>query len=774
MPKHKKDKPSPRKVTMPTDKPQKTTRADTRKDAKPRPFPIVGISASAGGLEAFSELLRALPEKGSMAFVLVQHLDPSHGSAPQEILSRTTKIPVTQVTDGVTVEPDHVYVIPANTSMSIKDGVLRLAARVHETTLEEYKSANEEVLSANDELQSTNEELETAKEELQSTNEELTTLNEELQNRNTELTLANNDLHNLFANANIPVVIVGNDLRIRRFTPPAQKLLNLLPGDIGRRLGEIRPNLEKDDLEQLAQETIESTIMQEREVRELQNGAWHILRVRPYKTWDNKIDGAVISFQDIDALKRNLEQGRTYSDFLIENAREPTLVLDSSLRVTVANPAFYRTFKVSPAETEGNFVYDLGKGEWNILTLRNLLQTVARGDARLDDFELRQAFPDMGPRVMLVNARPMHTATGRVMIFLSIEDKSEQTERLESLKRQAALLDLAHDAIFTRNFEGTIQYWNHGAEELYGWEKEEAIGKSVYDLLRTEYPKPIETILDEIAGARRWKGELIHTCRDGSRKTVSSRWALTEPGNSEPIVLEINTDVTRRKTSEDALRILSGRLMQVQDDERRRIARELHDSTGQKLAALRINLDMVVGKKGGGKDGRPLLKESINLVEELTREIRTLAQVLHPPLLEEAGLHSAIQWLVNGFSSRAGIKVDLAIRPDSKRLSGEIELALFRVIQESLTNIHRHSGASEARIEMDQTPQAVILTISDNGKGVPEDVLATLTDAKQPLGVGLFGMRERLAQFGGKLEIRSGSKGTVVKAEVPTYSPPSS
>src|SRR5207248_4655044 len=133
-----------------------------------------------------------------------------------------------------------------------------------DTTAEEYKAANEEVLSANEELQSTNEELETAKEELQSSNEELTTLNEELHNRNTELSAANNDLVNLFANVNVPVVMVGNDLRIRRFTPPAQKLLNLLQGDIGRRIGEIRPNADVDDLEKTVLETIDSAATHER------------------------------------------------------------------------------------------------------------------------------------------------------------------------------------------------------------------------------------------------------------------------------------------------------------------------------------------------------------------------------------------------------------------------------------------------------------------------------------------------------------------------------
>jgi len=183
----------------------------------------------------------------------------------------------------------------------------------HETVTEEFKAANEEILSANEELQSTNEELETAKEELQSSNEELTTLNEEMQNRNVELTAANNDLLNLLDNVSIPVVMVGNDLRIRRFTSPAQKLLNLLPSDVGRRLGEIRPNLQVEDVSKHALEAIQSMTTQELEVQDSE-GHWYLMRVRPYKTWENKIDGAVLSFHDVDVLRRNLQQTRQVAD----------------------------------------------------------------------------------------------------------------------------------------------------------------------------------------------------------------------------------------------------------------------------------------------------------------------------------------------------------------------------------------------------------------------------------------------------------------------------
>jgi len=296
----------------------------------------------------------------------------------------------------------------------------------HETTLEEFKSVNEEVLSANEELQSTNEELETAKEELQSTNEELTTLNEEMQNRNAELNSVNSDLVNLLDTVDLPVVMVSMDLRIRRFTPPAHKLLNLLPADIGRRLGEIRTNLELQDLETLVKETIHSMSPQEREVRE-KGGAWYALRIRPYKAWDGKISGAVISLQDIDTLKRSLEQTREYADGLVENSQGCLLLLDDQLRITAASRAFYRTFDAYAKETEGYPIYELGNGQWNIPALRDMLEQVVPRNAQVSNYEVTRDFPKLGPRTMLLNAQRVELQTGHPFILLAIEDVSEKS-----------------------------------------------------------------------------------------------------------------------------------------------------------------------------------------------------------------------------------------------------------------------------------------------------------------------------------------------------------
>ena len=630
----------------------------------------------------------------------------------------------------------------------------------HETTLEEFKSANEEVLSANEELQSTNEELETAKEELQSSNEELTTLNEELQNRNAELSSANNDLLNLLANVNIPVVMVGNDLRIRRFTPLAEKLLNLIPADISRRLGEIRPNLDSDDLEHLVRDTIDSATLHEREVRE-KGGGWHLLRVRPYKTWDSKIDGAVISFQDIDALKRNIEQTQNYANILFESARESILLLDTNLRVAGANPAFYRTFRETKETTEGRLIYELGHGQWNIPKLRSLLTDIIGHKARIDDFELQHDFPDLGKRFLTLNAWRIEPQPGRPMIFLSIEDITEKTNQLDALKRQHALLEHAHDAIMVRDLEGRIQFWNRGAEEMYGWKSEEVLGKLKQDVLKSKFPKPKKDIEAELLRRGYWEGELLHTRTDGSIRTIQSRWVARDEGGS-PVVLEINSDITDKKHTEASVRELSSYLIRLQDEERRRIARELHDSAGQKLAFAKMSLDTLVKQRDLGGNSSSLT-ESVKSVDEAIREIRTLAQLLHPPLLDEAGLGAAVGWLADGFAQRAGVTVDVKFPPALRRLPENVEIALFRVIQEALGNVHRHSEATKAEISLADNSGSVTLRISDNGKGMKVN-----SSRETPaIGVGIQGMKERLAQLGGTLEISSGSSGTTITATVP-------
>jgi PAS domain S-box-containing protein len=341
----------------------------------------------------------------------------------------------------------------------------------------------------------------------------------------------------------------------------------------------------------------------------------------------------------------------------------------------------------------------------------------------------------------------------------------ERTRELErntaQLVYQATLLDLANDAIFVRSADDRITYWNDGAERLYGWTKKEALGKSTQELVQTEFP----TDISEILGLDRWQGELQQRRRDGSQVTVSSRWTALRDENGIAIGwLEINTDITARKQAEEAARSLSGRILTLQDDEHRRIARGLHDSLGQYLTALKINLDRL---SASDNCNAALAFESAGIVDKCLTETRTISYLLHPPMLDEAGFDSAARWYVDGFSRRSGIKVNLNFPPKLGRMHRDVEVALFRAVQESLTNIHRHSGGSMVDIYLSVDTKQLRLEIKDNGRGIPQKRLRTLIESAAEAGVGLAGMRERMRELGGSLEIRSDRAGTTVLITIP-------
>jgi two-component system, chemotaxis family, CheB/CheR fusion protein len=293
-----------------------------------------------------------------------------------------------------------------------------------EATNEELRSANEEIMSSNEELQSTNEELETAKEELQSTNEELTTLNDELENRNTELETVNNDLYNLLASVNIPILILGPDLRIRRFTNIAERTFNLIPGDIGRPITDINLPFNIPDLKQRVLEVIDTLATKEMEVK-CNHGCWWSLRIRPYKTTGNKIDGAVIAMLDIDAIKTAAQlasQGRTFVEAAIHAARHPMLALDKELAVQSVNPAFCRAFSVTPEHALNRPIYELSDGQWNMPGLHALLEEILPAQASVPDYELEQEVAGLGRRRLRLTAqRVPYNGALQHLTLLSIE-----------------------------------------------------------------------------------------------------------------------------------------------------------------------------------------------------------------------------------------------------------------------------------------------------------------------------------------------------------------
>jgi PAS domain S-box-containing protein len=348
-------------------------------------------------------------------------------------------------------------------------------------------------------------------------------------------------------------------------------------------------------------------------------------------------------------------------------------------------------------------------------------------------------------------------------------------------------------AIFMLDEHGYVRSWNTGAERIKGYRVSEIIGKhfSVFypeeDIRSGKPQRELEIAAAEGRiedegwrirkdGSRFWANVIITALRDDAGNLIGfgkvTRDFTDRIRTNEVLRKEIvaRTEAERKlRESATSLRQLSLRLLQTQDEERRRIGRDLHDSVGQYLVGLKMKVDSLKSSaERNHREDAGQLAECAQLAEEAIKDVRTISYLLYPPMLEELGLKSAIPWYLEGFSKRSGIKTTFEVSPDFDRVPGELELALFRVLQESLTNVHRHSGSSTATIRLLCKHRSVILQVIDEGKGLPSSHWEDRAkDWMGALGVGLRGMNERMSQLGGSLELSFVQGGTTVTATVP-------
>jgi signal transduction histidine kinase len=267
------------------------------------------------------------------------------------------------------------------------------------------------------------------------------------------------------------------------------------------------------------------------------------------------------------------------------------------------------------------------------------------------------------------------------------------------------------------------------------------------------------------------KSQELGRARDRLEFRVQERTAELESLNKT-----LEAEIRERSFAEKSLRDLTGRLLHLRDEEQRRLARELHDSTAQIVGALAINLERLQEAVAIGNSAKAcaLIGQSSDLAEHATADLRTISHLLHPPLLDDLGLEGALPWYTDGFSNRSGISVRLEIQPNLGRFSQEVELTIFRIVQEALTNIYKHSGSETARITLFRQRDDLTLQICDHGKGFPAEVIASRGNSRATVGVGIAGMRERMRQMKGKLDIDSGGSGTCITIVLPTVvTPPS-
>jgi PAS domain S-box-containing protein len=358
---------------------------------------------------------------------------------------------------------------------------------------------------------------------------------------------------------------------------------------------------------------------------------------------------------------------------------------------------------------------------------------------------------------------------------------------------QLPFLDAVKAAIIVTDPSGVITYWNPFAQELYGWSSKDVVGRNIMEITVGDgTAEEAKQHMSELNDGKCWAGEFQVRCKNGDFLTalVTLSPMIDAASGAAIAIVGISQDLSSRKQAEtelqsshtelekrvqertaelassnESLQRLSGQLIRAQDDERRRIARELHDSTGQVLAALSMILSQM--QKDTSPTNARRFEECRELIASASGEIRNLSYLLHPPLIDEVGLASAVAEYVQGFQKRSGLTVQFEIAGDVGRLDGNREITLFRIIQESLGNIHRHSGSSTAAVKIFCMENDIVLEIRDQGRGLP-----TASDGQSNAGVGIRGMRERLRPFGGVLRITSDASGALVRVVLPRTSLP--
>jgi two-component system CheB/CheR fusion protein len=526
---------------------------------------------------------------------------------------------------------------------------------------QELVSANEEIQSANEELQSTNEELETTKEELQSAIEELQTVNDELQQRNAELTQTGNDLMNLVNSVNMPLLMLTDKLKIRQFTPPIERLLNIRTADLGRSISEIRMQLDLENIEPILQEVLDTLGTREIEVQD-REGNWFLLRIRPYRTSENKIDGLVVLLVDIDQLRssrQELRVARDFADCVVQSVPVPVVVLQTDGAISTVNKAFCELARIKESELAGRSFPDLVDHLWGLQGLKVKLDELSQaGPETILEFEHRSTTSQQ--KDLLFKGQALPIGSDRVLL-LTIDDVTVRRRAEEVVTRQ-------HEA------------------------------------LQNEFEVKDRTL----------------------------------------------------SRTQDQLRDLAEDLFNVQEEERQRVARELHDDISQRLSLLEITCSKA--ESSGEKNLSEIRKE----VHDLNKDVREISHRLHPAILNDLGIAAALKALVDDFRLREGMPANYLHTDLPDDLPQNVTTALYRITQEALRNVSKHAGETHVKVLLQRVDGVVQLQVRDFGNGFDQD-------ADYPLrGLGFVSMEERARIAGGTFAVTSSlGEGTNIVVEIP-------
>jgi PAS domain S-box-containing protein len=404
----------------------------------------------------------------------------------------------------------------------------------------------------------------------------------------------------------------------------------------------------------------------------------------------------------------------------------------------------------------------------------SILARLRQGE-RVEHFETVRVRKDGGALDISLTISPVKDSAGHVTgaskVARDITERKRGERKLrESEERFRAIFAATPECVKLVASDGTLLQMNSSGLGMVGADSAEmVVGKSVYDLIAPEYREKFRDFNESVCRGEKLTLEFDIVGLTGERRSMESQGAPLKMDTGDIVQLAVTRDISERKKVEEARQEaeVSGRLLKVQDGERRRIARELHDGVGQLLTAIGMNVAQVAKERESlSTAAARCVEDNQALIAEASREIRTVSYLLHPPMLDEVGLATALRWFAEGFSERSKIKVELDLASDVGQLPQDYELSLFRIAQEALTNVHRHSESKTAFLRLARSGQNIELAVKDEGRGISPEVQSKIT-AGASTGVGFRGMQERIKQIGGTLTIESNGNGSVVLVSLP-------
>ncbi len=618
-----------------------------------------------------------------------------------------------------------------------------------------------------------------------SSKEELSTVNDEMGQRNAEATRVNDDLANVLNSVGIAILILGRDSRIRRFTPAAAKLLNLISTDVGRPISDIKSNLRAPDLMAMVSDVLEHLVPRERTITD-EGGRWFQLTARPYLTTDRKVDGTVVSIVDIDTIQRGgilLAEARDYAEAIVDTVREPLLVLDEQRKVRSANRSFYRKFQLSREKVEGQRFEDLGDDHWVLPALTTALDRI---EASKPGEEVRpDTLTQFGGRSMRISGRPLLRVDQPSWLLLAFEDVTEQMKNDGAVRRsERALRDMlgaASEAIVIAGRDGRVTYANTMAAQTFGYPEDELAGLSIDALVPDGHraQHQADRVAFQQAPMSRLMGvnrELHGRRKDGTLFPAEVSLSTME-GEAGPLVVAFISDVSTRKESEARIRAYKENLQEmafdaalVEERQRRILAANLHDNIGQTLALAQLRLKAAQHALAGTQSRD--LDAGIQLLDKAMADTRELTFELSPPVLYDLGLPAALSWLGDQLQAQHQVHVTVEADAPFTKIDDETAGLLFRAVRELLTNVVKHAKTSAATVSLHRVNSTLTLVVEDHGTGFDPSRLKTYEAMNS---FGLFSVREQMSRLGGAFDVVSSvDHGTKITLQIPltTHRPP--